>query len=327
MEDLISIIVPCYNVAQFLNDFLLSIKEINYPNYEVILVDDGSTDETGKMLDEFSNNYTFARVIHQANSGVGVARNRGLKEAKGKYITFADPDDYVHPNIISELHRAIISNNVDVSSCGYKLVKENSHYRANYKKCKKANINFVDNKDDSMSHLLALVSLTIWNRLFKREILERIQGYPNLFDSSCKHGDDILFCLLYYSHVNTYAYIKTKLYYWRMRKTSITHKGVKNDDTNFFVTEKFLKSLNKDVYKKSQTYMHASFCLTDMGILNAIAHSPNYHNPEFARLVYKKYCEELPYVRKAKLYPLQYRFGTMFTKPFMYLMIRKKMKG
>lgn len=326
-KDLISIIVPCYNVAVYLSDFLSSVEKINYPNYEVILVDDGSKDETGNILDKYAERHKHAKVIHKENGGVSSARNRGLKEARGKYITFADPDDFVHPDILSELHRTIIETNADVSSCGYKLVGENAHYKIKYKQAKIDNIHFVSGKDKSMSQLLSLVSITVWNRLFKMDILHSISGFPNLFNLDCKRGEDSLFCFLYFSKINSFAYVKTKLYYWRMRNNSATHKEIDSNDTNFFAAGDFLKSLDKSVYKQCQIYMRAYFCLNNMGVIKAIFKSEHYHNPEFAKKVYNEYCNDLPYVKRANLYPLTYRYGTMFTKPVMYLMIRKKLKG
>ena len=109
MEDLISILVPVYNVGSWLTYCLESILVQTWENWETILVDDGSTDGSGDVCDSFAAEDSRFRVIHQKNSGVSVSRNAALAAARGKYIYFADADDCMHPRALEYLHAAICS--------------------------------------------------------------------------------------------------------------------------------------------------------------------------------------------------------------------------
>lgn len=96
-KDLISIIVPVYNCNQFLSYCVESLLSQSYKNLEILLVDDGSTDNSGKICDSYSNNYKFIHTIHQKNEGLSAARNTGIENAKGEWVLFVDGDDVVSP--------------------------------------------------------------------------------------------------------------------------------------------------------------------------------------------------------------------------------------
>ena len=102
---LISVIVPVYNVAKLLERSVESIRKQIYPNLEIILVDDGSTDMSGSFCDVYAKKDQRIRVIHQSNQGLSAARNAGLKIAQGKWITFVDSDDSIRPEMIDLLHK------------------------------------------------------------------------------------------------------------------------------------------------------------------------------------------------------------------------------
>lgn len=114
-----SIIIPVYNVKEYLDDCLKSILEQTYINYEIILVDDGSTDGSAELCDNYSRNYKNIKVIHENNSGVSCARNVGLANSSGKYILFVDPDDSVKKNFIDKLINSLLENSTDVACCSY----------------------------------------------------------------------------------------------------------------------------------------------------------------------------------------------------------------
>ncbi len=125
-KDLISIIVPVYNVIKYLRHCIESIVNQTYTNLEIILVDDGSNDESEKVCDEYKNKDSRIIVIHQENRGLSAARNAGLDICKGKYISFVDSDDYIEPDFIECLYSSIIENSVKVSMCNINYVDENS---------------------------------------------------------------------------------------------------------------------------------------------------------------------------------------------------------
>lgn len=108
-NDLVSVIVPVYNVIKYLNQCIESILNQTYKFIEIILIDDGSTDGSSELCDEFRSRDPRIVVVHQVNKGLGAARNCGLKKSTGKYIAFVDSDDFISPYFIQELHKAIIN--------------------------------------------------------------------------------------------------------------------------------------------------------------------------------------------------------------------------
>ena len=124
---LISVIIPVYNVRLYLEECLESLRKQNYPKLEFIIIDDGSNDGSGVFCDEFAKKDPRFRVIHQHNHGLSAARNRGIKEAKGEYITFVDSDDYVEGNYVSYLFDLANKNQTAMSICPLKELTLKNH--------------------------------------------------------------------------------------------------------------------------------------------------------------------------------------------------------
>src|SRR5262245_24425185 len=112
---LLSIVVPVWNVAPYLPAFLRSLAAQRFADREILLVDDGSSDGGGPMLDGFAREVPGTRVLRQANAGVSVARNRGLEAARGRYVAFADPDDVLAPDLYSALMELALGADLDVA--------------------------------------------------------------------------------------------------------------------------------------------------------------------------------------------------------------------
>lgn len=123
-EPLISIIVPVYNVEKYLKRCLNSILAQTYSNIEILLIDDGSTDQSGQICDDFAKLDSRIHVLHKVNGGVSTARNLGIKQAKGEYVTFVDSDDYVDEDLISYLYGLIQYANTKMSVCVNRLYNE-----------------------------------------------------------------------------------------------------------------------------------------------------------------------------------------------------------
>ena len=123
----ISIIVPVYNAERFLSKCVTSILESTYKNLELVLVDDGSTDNSPSICDQFAQKDNRIIVIHQLNAGVSEARNKGLSLASGEYISFIDSDDFIHPQMIECLYNEILNNN-----CSFSMVIEENVSEKNY---------------------------------------------------------------------------------------------------------------------------------------------------------------------------------------------------
>lgn len=117
MNDLISVIVPVYNVEPYLDDCVASITAQTHPNLEILLVDDGSPDRCGAICDIWAERDSRIRVLHQENGGLSAARNAGLDMATGAYITFVDSDDQIEPDMYEKLLTALLTENADIAAC------------------------------------------------------------------------------------------------------------------------------------------------------------------------------------------------------------------
>ena len=132
---LISIIIPVYNTAKYLPRCLDSVLKQTYQNLEIIVVDDGSTDNSPKIIKEYATKDNRIKVIHQKNAGLSAARNTGITKATGKYISFVDSDDEISHNMIKKLFDVLQRNNTDISVCSFKEVYPDNkvtHFGQNY---------------------------------------------------------------------------------------------------------------------------------------------------------------------------------------------------
>lgn len=163
-QELISVIIPVYNVESFLRKCINSVISQTYNNLEIILVDDGSTDESGVICDQFANMDTRIRVIHKENTGLSDARNVGMKIAQGKYWSFIDSDDYIMPETISKLYYGAINNKCEIAVCNMVRVYEDGTNEPFYHPSKElqvlnGNKRFETLKQPSVCNKLFLASL------------------------------------------------------------------------------------------------------------------------------------------------------------------------
>lgn len=116
-KELITVSICVYNADNYLPKAIDSICNQDYQNLDILLIDDGSTDNTGKICDEYAQKDSRIRVIHQANGGLCVARNTAITNMRGNYLMFVDSDDWVEPNIVSYLYEKVVENNLDMAAC------------------------------------------------------------------------------------------------------------------------------------------------------------------------------------------------------------------
>ena len=182
MNELISIVVPVYNVEKYLGTCVESILKQTYSNIEVILVDDGSTDCSGKMCDHYMGQDERIKVIHKKNGGLSDARNKGIIQAEGEYITFIDSDDVVSSDYVEYLYNILEENDGDIAICNpvhcypnEKIVFEQETFKRVYK------------AEDAIVEMLYQKSFLVaaWGKLYKKDYFEEIE-FPKgmLFEDS-----------------------------------------------------------------------------------------------------------------------------------------------
>lgn len=219
-NELISVVVPVYNVEEYLEKCVNSIINQTYKNIEIILVDDGSKDNSGKMCDKLSQKDERIKVIHKKNGGLSDARNAGIKIANGDYIGFVDSDDYIEEDMFETLYKLIKENNSDISIVSFneiyngKLIGvKNSKKLEKFTKIEALKELLIDNKIQSYA----------WNKLFKRKLFTNIEFPTN------KNFEDIATTLLLFEKANKVVLLEEPKYNYVRRDNSIV--GVKNYKT------------------------------------------------------------------------------------------------
>lgn len=184
---LISVIIPVYNVEAYLDRCVESIVNQTYRNLEIILVDDGSPDNCSAMCDTWAARDSRIKVIHKENGGVTSARLRGVAEASGDWIAFADGDDFLEPWMYERLMKNALEHDADISHCGYRMVLPSGKVRDYYGTGKLA----VQDQHTGVKDLLEgrIVEPSLWNKLFRRELLI---GLEQKMDSSIRINEDQL---------------------------------------------------------------------------------------------------------------------------------------
>lgn len=332
-NDLISIIVPCYNVEKYLDDFFKSILNLNLKKYELIIVDDGSKDQTPTLIDHYvkivknSNPKVLINVIHKENEGVSASRNLGLSKAKGNYIYFCDPDDYFDPNILKLLYENIKKDDYDISICGFKFVNENKKYFINKRNNKFKKEKIFLGHEDIMCNFLAMFPFfwATWNKLYKTDILKKHGDYPNIFSKICFDGDDALFNTQIFNNANKIIYSKSKMYYWRLRKRSISHSKMNSKSITILENEKYLKSLEPNSNKRILNHIRSKMCLDYFSLSWKFCFS-DYKNPVIAKEAYNGYKSTLKYVVKADCNHWTYRYFMWLPKIALAPFIHRKFK-
>ena len=214
LSHLITVIVPVYNVENYLKSCIDSIVKQTYKNLEIFLIDDGSTDNSGKICDEYALLDNRINVVHKKNSGQSDARNIGIKNATGDYFFFVDSDDYIEFTAIEKMLDISIKHNSDLVIADiFNVDFEKSTF------LNQPNNNFSVNYDSpSAAEHYVLKPWGPWNKLYKKHIHEKV-----LFPSGKIHEDEaIMFQLL--KNCKTITETNEKLYYYRQRPNSTTSK-------------------------------------------------------------------------------------------------------
>ena len=204
-NDLISVVVPCYNVEKYLEKCVKSIVDQTYTNLEIILVDDGAKDGTPELCDKLALTDSRIKVVHKLNGGLSDARNAGITVASGEYITFFDSDDWLEPDTIKNAYEKMISDNYDLVVWGYVAdFVDDSENILNSRKCMVSGI--CENGDAVVLPRKGTLGLCgyAWNKLYKTDI---IKDNNLLFEKGISLVEDILFNSLYFCRCEKIAFI------------------------------------------------------------------------------------------------------------------------
>ena len=223
MDKLISVIVPIYNVENYLVRCIESIINQTYSNLEIILVDDGSPDKCSIICDEYAKKDSRIKVIHKKNGGLSDARNAGLDIATGEYIGFVDSDDYIDKNMYKEMINELIEKNADIVSCAINNIYSD----------RTEIINIDEEIYDAELALKNLIlgkniNQTVWNKLYKKEVIGNI-----LFEKG-KINEDEFWTYRILANSKKIITLNKPLYSYLHRASSIMGQGYSEKNLDGF---------------------------------------------------------------------------------------------
>lgn len=237
----ISIILPIYNVAEFLENCLTGLTQ-QFPDYfEIIAVNDGSTDNSREIILDWIERFPNIRLVDKENGGCASARSLGLKEARGKFIGFVDPDDWTEPEMFVSLHKAAILGNIDITQCGFKFYMEGSKSTSVVDEPWVHQFYSKSESDEATIRKLIPTMPSIWRRLYSKIFLEE---FKIDFHTTLRRFDDLPFHFETFSRCRTFRAIPGHYYNYRIEREG---QDVAVDDERLFVHEEIFELLNNHV--------------------------------------------------------------------------------
>lgn len=254
-EKIISVIIPVYNVEKYISRCIDSVLAQTYNSLEIILVDDGSTDNSGNICDEYAKRDERIKVIHKCNGGLSSARNEGMKYASGELVAFVDSDDYIEPTMYQTMMNYLIKSQADMAICNICFVDEEGTEVAGFEHINMFGVNsyLVVEKEEIMKQLTEKDLLTVvqWNKLFYREKIMNCQ-YPE-----GRYHEDVYVIHKQLFNCDRIIYINDKFYNYVQRNNSIMHMETNKmiedaiegyeDRINFFEQKKLIEAKGKAI--------------------------------------------------------------------------------
>ena len=213
-EKLVSVIIPAYNIEDYIGRCLDSIISQTYKNLEIIVVDDGSRDYTGEILDNYAKKDRRIKVIHKENGGVSSARNKGIEAAEGDYIGFIDGDDLIEPEMYKTLVDLLEEENADIAHCGYQMVfPDRIDYYHNTGKKK------IQTTEEGLKDLLSgeMIEPGLVNKLYKKELIKNCR-----LNETVKINEDLLMNYQLFKLSQKSVYYDITPYSYMIRSSSAT---------------------------------------------------------------------------------------------------------
>ncbi|APF23258.1 glycosyltransferase family 2 protein [Clostridium butyricum] len=268
---LVSVIVPVYNVDKYIGECFESLSNQTYSNLQIIVVDDGSNDNSLNIIESYTNKFNEIIVLSQKNKGVSEARNLALKYAKGEYVLFVDPDDYLDNTMIEKLLKKGLEFKSDIIMCGFCLYYDtySSKNKVNLYKLEEKNIYTAEKIIDEI--LNQRIQCHLWNKMFKKELLIKI----NFKFESGRYIQDMFPVFKAISLSKSISYVNESLYYYRQVPTSTIHKNnLKLAEDYYYAVDSVIKYINVDkkLMVKAEslgTFKNISMLILILQLMNA----------------------------------------------------------
>lgn len=299
----VSLIMSAYNTELYLKQAIDSVLEQTYANFELIIVDDGSTDNSGKIVDSYAERDDRIVVIHKENSGLSDSRNVALKRVTGDYVGFIDSDDWYEPNYLELLVNYMEKENLDIAICGYFLeYKDKTITRLG------VDVPTILSREEGLCEILAdkRVQSYVWNKLFKKEMITAEMPVSYMFE-------DYATVYKWFANANKTGILNVALYHYRQRGGSIVNERNITNTFHFFIAERDRTRyiIEHKIISGKYEWLKTKMIKTTIGISKDIArYAPTYSD-------YKKHrdvivsdsleflpCKKLNFKRRYRLWLL-----------------------
>ena len=299
MADCVSIIIPIYNSEKFLRDCLDSLVNQTYKEIEIVCVDDGSKDSSGKICDEYSDKYSNFKVIHQPNGGVCAARNAGLDNATGDYVCFVDSDDTIPANAIEILHTKIkeYSANIVIGNAAVEL--SNGKFMPFFEI---SNDIVSEGKENILKRIPQYIYDSAWAKLYDKKAIDGVR-----FKVGKKINEDGFFVFESLKNCTKIVEINNEVYNYLYRAGSASHSefSEKYYDILYFRDEK-VKTLN-ETYPDNKKLINAVYTRHSISFLNLLIRAGHKkYEKEIKDMVkdIRKHCKPIDYLPKKEKFKL-----------------------
>lgn len=289
----ISIIIPVYNVADYLDRCVQSCLAQTCQEFEILLVDDGSTDGSGRLCDAWTSRDARIRVIHKANGGLSSARNAGMEQATGKYLYFLDSDDFIDPDLLADCLNAM-ENGADLVTFNYRMIDESG---ATLSQTSFPPQTVCLSAPQDRLCFLALdffderIGWSAWSRMYRADLV-RTHGLT-FADNAKIFAEDLYFCLRYLLHANTVQTLYGTYYNYLQRSNSIM--GTQNAHLNFGRMNELSKTFRRYLcLQKDTAYIQKHFALFHYRILENVIRRANLMHPRTVQQMRFLLMEDIP---------------------------------
>ena len=310
-EGKISIIVPIYNSENDLDQCIESIVNQTYKNLEIILINDGSKDDSINICRKWESKDNRIVLIDKQNEGVAKARNDGLKIAAGDFIGFVDHDDFIEPEMYETMLKDMQEHNADIVMCSSTGIYEDGTSTKAYPDYK----SFEIEKNDLIKRMLQYEKIfcsSVWSKLYKREIVGNLK-----FDTEIILGDDYYFNGIAYTNIDKLYYDDRSLYNYRIREGSISRRKV---DKHFFDKYLVVEKLS-DYYEKNNIGKREDFDSIRFSISYEILYGLYvYKGDKETKKKWKKVFNSS--VKKCHIKKIKDKFKIMLMKHFTYIYVK-----
>ena len=325
MKPKVSIIIPVYKVEKYLECCLNTVLNQTLREIEIILVDDGSPDNCGKICDEYAAKDNRIVVIHKENAGVSAARNSGLEIATGEFIGFVDGDDYVASTMFEEMYRQVTLANADMAMCQFSIIDGKAEQLVYENTEDDFKVKLIDNKDAFriIADFSCPVQVAVWNKLFKKKLVENL-----LFDTNKRMAEDMEFLMRALFRSESIVYIPYPLYaYYEQREGAATFHADHSIEWYLEQNEN-ITAIMEEVSQVCNTVKKLSIaykCVNgDLSIANAMVRSGKLE-PKIVKLVKKDLLKNFwPVMTSEMRIMKKVQMWVFIISPKMYAKLMKK---